>query len=334
MNEWYYSDAGQQRGPVSFEELRQRAASGQLNAVSDLVWNSTMTSWQPAGQVPGIFDSTGAPPVPSSNPYAAPLSQDLSAPLAGGTLPMIPPGSQPPDAIACVSRAFTLTNRNFLQLVIIGVVYFLISLVLGFLTTWLVVPSMPNFSDPASVQAYYAASSQFSFTRILLQFVQNILNIYLYLGLARVGLNVVSGGTINLAQLFSGGKKLLTAFGASILFGLAVGLGFVLLIIPGIYLLIRLGYFLPAIVDRNLGAVDSLKYSWELTRNSGLPIFLLWIISALLIFAGALLLGIGLIYAMPVVSIATVVVYRWLQYGPVAVQDEPGTETPVLRRIL
>ncbi|RYD35709.1 MAG: DUF4339 domain-containing protein [Verrucomicrobiaceae bacterium] len=334
MNEWYYSDAGQQRGPVSFDELRQRAASSQLNPVSDLVWNSTMTSWQPAGQVPGIFDSTGAPPIPGSNPYAAPLSMDPSAPLAEGTLPMIPPGSQPPDVIACVSRAFTLTNRNFLRLVIIGVVYFIIALVLTSLIAWMTMPKAVNLSDPSSFQAYADSASQFSILRILLQFVQNIISIFLYLGLARVGLNVVSGGTISVAQLFSGGSKLLTAFGASILFGLAVFIGLILLIVPGIYLLIRLGYFLPAIVDRNLGAVDSLKYSWELTRNSALPIFLLWIVSALLIFAGALLLGIGLIYAMPVVSIATVAVYRWLQYGHVAVQDEPGTEIPVLRRIL
>ena len=55
---WYYAEAGEQRGPITDAELRDLAKAG---AVRDgtLVWREGMASWQPYGQVKG---PTGAPP--------------------------------------------------------------------------------------------------------------------------------------------------------------------------------------------------------------------------------------------------------------------------------
>ena len=56
---WYYAEAGEQRGPITDAELRDLAKAG---AVRDgtLVWREGMASWQPYGQVKG---PTGAPPM-------------------------------------------------------------------------------------------------------------------------------------------------------------------------------------------------------------------------------------------------------------------------------
>jgi uncharacterized membrane protein len=43
--------------------------------------------------------------------------------------------------------------------------------------------------------------------------------------------------------------------------------GFILLIIPGIILSIRLGFFDYLIVDKNSRIVESLKKSWEITKG-------------------------------------------------------------------
>ena len=66
MSDWYYSGAGQRKGPISREALQQLAASGQIGP-ADLVWTQGMSTWQPAGQVAGLFPPGAAvpPPIPA-----------------------------------------------------------------------------------------------------------------------------------------------------------------------------------------------------------------------------------------------------------------------------
>jgi len=53
-NGWFYRQDGKQNGPCSAAELRQLAASGQLQP-DNLVWNENMPDWLPAEKVPEIF---------------------------------------------------------------------------------------------------------------------------------------------------------------------------------------------------------------------------------------------------------------------------------------
>ena len=46
--------------------------------------------------------------------------------------------------------------------------------------------------------------------------------------------------------------------------------------------------------------------------------------------AGALALLVGLIFAYPVVWLSWMVAFRWMQYGRRAIEDHPGTTTPLL----
>lgn len=48
--EWYYASNGQQKGPVSQEELIGLFERGEVSA-SDLVWNDSMTDWIAYGSV-------------------------------------------------------------------------------------------------------------------------------------------------------------------------------------------------------------------------------------------------------------------------------------------
>jgi succinate dehydrogenase hydrophobic anchor subunit len=47
---WYYSKNGTQLGPISSEELKGKAGSGEIFA-TDLVWKEGMADWRPFGQV-------------------------------------------------------------------------------------------------------------------------------------------------------------------------------------------------------------------------------------------------------------------------------------------
>lgn len=71
-DQWYYSENGQRKGPVSEEELKQLAASGQLKQ-TDKVWKQGMAAWMQASQVEGLIP----PPDPSEPP---PLEPDPCEP--------------------------------------------------------------------------------------------------------------------------------------------------------------------------------------------------------------------------------------------------------------
>jgi hypothetical protein len=88
-DQWYYACQGQQVGPVSPEQLRQAAATGQLPATG-LVWKQGMADWVPAQKVRGLF------------PSAVPTSPDTPPPLptAIAALPQAAPVSTPAQPIA------------------------------------------------------------------------------------------------------------------------------------------------------------------------------------------------------------------------------------------
>ena len=54
MSEWYYGRNGQQQGPVTSNQLKQLAQSGQL-LPTDLVWKDGMSEWAKASKVKGLF---------------------------------------------------------------------------------------------------------------------------------------------------------------------------------------------------------------------------------------------------------------------------------------
>jgi uncharacterized membrane protein len=334
MTEWYYASGGKQNGPVSFEKLMEIARSGGLDPAKDLVWNSTMKDWLPAGQVPGIFGSA-APVSDPTNPYAAPETSwtgDLSRPApAGEALLEIVPGSEPLDVGGCVKRGFDLTARNFGMILLVVIVYvvltFIASAVMGVIDSALGWGHRETTSleSPGSLAWRYQQTGS-----PLNGIVSQVLSIFLSLGATRIGLNVVSGKNFDFTMLFGGGKKLLPALGATILFTLMVAVGFVLLIVPGVYLALRYGFFLTAMVDRDLGVIDSFKYSSQITTNNRLNLFLLSLLGLLVMLAGFLALCVGLFFAIPLIWLSWLVAYRWMQYGHRAALDHPGTRTPML----
>src|SRR2546421_619086 len=69
-DQWFYTERGQQAGPVSELELRQLAAAGRLQE-SDLVWREGMPQWSPVTTVPGLLPEPAAR-APAYEPRAEP----------------------------------------------------------------------------------------------------------------------------------------------------------------------------------------------------------------------------------------------------------------------
>ncbi len=320
MDEWYYACSGKQCGPVTLEQLSEIARGGGLDPQKDLVWSASMKDWTPAGQVPGVFavPPLVAPTSDPANPYAAPQS-DLATATEPVNLREIEPGSEPLDVAACVRRGFVLTLRHFGTIFLVGLVYFGAVVVMQ-----QVLIAVGMSSADQGMPATFG---------VCVGLVSQVLSMWIGLGMTRIGLNLVSGKPVAVAQLFGEGDKLLRIIGASVLFALMVGLGVLLFIAPGIYLALRYGQYMVAIVDRDLGIMDAFAYSSALTTRNRLHLFLLGLLALAIILVGLLAFGIGLILAGPLVWLSALVAYRWMQYGHRATADDPVTATPVLSGI-
>jgi len=82
-------------------------------------------------------------------------------------------------------------------------------------------------------------------------------------------------------------------FGANILTTLGVALGFVLLIVPGLYLLARWSMVAPIIVAEGLSAGQAMSRSWDATRNSVWSLAAVYLVYFLMFVALFMVIGIG-----------------------------------------
>jgi uncharacterized membrane protein len=100
---------------------------------------------------------------------------------------------------------------------------------------------------------------------------------------------------------------------AALILGVATLVGFVLCVLPGFAVMFLTAFTLYFIIDKGLPAIDAIKASVSFVMaNAGtLIVFFLACIAAY--FVGALLCGVGLLVAIPVVVLAQAYTYRTLQ---------------------
>ena len=148
--------------------------------------------------------------------------------------------------------------------------------------------------------------------RLLIQLAVNAVSLIVGIGSLKLTLDVVDGRKPEISTLLSYTKYFWPTLGAGILVGLLVILGFILLIIPGIILGLGLQFYNYFVIDKDAGAVESLRMSWNATK--GYKLYLAWFGLVLLgvNLLGILLLIVGLIWTVPTSMIATAYVYRKL----------------------
>jgi len=146
----------------------------------------------------------------------------------------------------------------------------------------------------------------------LLTIIGVVFSVIFSLGLIKISLEICDGKEPKISDLFSQYRLFFRYFFASILKNLITLFGFILLIIPGIILSIRLGLFDYLIVDKNSKIIESLKKSWEITKGSTWNLFLLYFLLGLINLLGFFALIVGLFWSIPTTMIAEAFVYRKL----------------------
>lgn len=101
--------------------------------------------------------------------------------------------------------------------------------------------------------------------------------------------------------------------GVGIMTGLFVLLGLIALIIPGIYIMVRLMFANLAYVDRKGRVMQSLRYSWHLVKGDVFwTVLLTMFVSFCIMILGIVALGIGMLIAYPVGMLLIAKLYRAL----------------------
>ena len=302
---WFYAEGNTNKGPFSFRILQQ-LLKDELPE-STLVWTEGMNEWAPASNVPGLYSSG------NSHPYAPPVLYVDDIPASDGVSLEIPSQSIPLDVGYCIKQAWRHTCANFGDLFLLGLVYFFAYVISAGVLS----------SIAVAIDGDLRTSSSIGLATLFTDLLLKVFSVFLSLGATRYGHQLLNGEKPEITVLFSQGNKLVSAIGANILYFLMVILGLLFLIIPGIILAIRFSFFQQAIVEKRLGPIESLKYSWNLTRGNGLSLFGLGILSFFVLLAGGLALLFGLLWAIPTWWLSILIAFRFLHCGENTLEASP-----------
>lgn len=120
----------------------------------------------------------------------------------------------------------------------------------------------------------------------------------------------------NLNLLFKGFERFVDTLVAGLIMSIAVGLGLILLIVPGIIVSCGLALtFFIMVDDPNISGTEALNQSWNMMRGHKWEIFCLWCRFLGWILLSVFTCGIGFIFVTPYMVAATQNFYRKLRYG-------------------
>lgn len=204
--------------------------------------------------------NAGSPPAMGDNPYASPSLPVGSAVAVSSGGEILPTRIDVGDVF---SRAWTIFKDQMGLCIGIAVVAWLINFGVQMAIQMLV-----------NIAASIARDEAIAVSLAIVGGVVNAgVNLWITTGQLHVFLRIARGERPAFTELFSGGRWFLPVLGAYILVLLAVGVGLLLLIVPGVIVALMLSQFMFLIIDRNLGVIESLKTSMAITAGNKLSLF-------------------------------------------------------------
>jgi len=135
------------------------------------------------------------------------------------------------------------------------------------------------------------------------------------MGLFAISLDRVAGGEVSNDRLFLFFPQATRLVVTTVLMTLLIFMGYVLLIIPGLYLSVAYLFVLPLLVQRELGMLDALEVSRKAITHRWFTVLGILLVLALINVIGAIPLGIGLIWSIPWTMLAMGVMYQRIFVG-------------------
>ena len=132
------------------------------------------------------------------------------------------------------------------------------------------------------------------------------------LGIVMLAISHVRAKELKLQSIFDYYIHVWPLVSASIAMYIMIAIGFLLLILPGIYLAVSYKFTLPLIVDKKLGVWEAMELSRRTVTKRWFKFFGLDIALLIIVLISAIPLGIGLIWTAPMAFIAHALLYHHL----------------------
>ncbi len=217
------------------------------------------------------------PPPPPPPPYGA-----------------LPPSPGGPDVGTALSYGWTKYQENVGPLIAIIVIPFAIQLVLGGI----------GFALRSTIVLY-----------ALVQILSFVVSMAALLGITRAALMLTTGEPIDFAKVFQYDRWAEWIVFA-IVYGLIVGIGLALCVIPGLFAIAFFGLAPFYFVDGRMTVGQALTASREAASSKGLALPVL--LSVIVGFLGIIACFVGVLITYPVAFIAVAYLYRYSVGQPVA----------------
>jgi uncharacterized membrane protein len=240
--------------------------------------------------------------ISSSNPYAAPTS----------ALQETPRDTQVPSIEEALSCGYDFTIGDLLSEawrrvkgtkgIIIGgfVVFYAVLLVASFL-----------------IGGFFGILGVVSDSPMLTVVVEMVVGIFasalaypFMAGINMIGIRRAADQPISFNDIFSHFGRTVPLVITAIISMLLIYLGMILLIIPGLYLAIAYMLAIPLVVERGLSPWQALETSRKAITQHWFKVFGLFLLLGLITGISAIPLGIGLVWTIPLFTVAIGILYR------------------------
>jgi hypothetical protein len=279
-------------GPITEGDVRKWIAEGRLSAQSMMKAESD-AAWRPLSAFPEFADAFATGEVRSDVPPSLAMPADLLQ------------RDYELDIGSCISRGWELVKNNFwpavgtttLVLLLIGA----INQIFGLFTR--------------SAIERMVVQHQFSPGGIFLVIMVTIISAPIYTiftaGLFKYYLKLIRGENAGVGDAFSGfgphlGQLVLLSLAQIVL----VLVGYVLCVIPGVYLAVAWYFAIPLVIDKGLGFWEAMELSRKLVTKHWFIVFAFFIVYGLLAMAGVIACCVGIFVTMPIGFAAMMYAYE------------------------
>lgn len=283
----------------------------------------------------GVPSEGSVPPpggdVPPPSPYGQPdYGQQAYGQPNYGQAPPPPPGgyggyggggngggggdhSGPYSATTAIGYGWKKFTENAGVFLLLAFLMFAVTMLVSLVAT--VVTG--GFSAATDATGLDALAGGFSVLSIVTNIITSLVSVIFWAALVKASLDVVSGRQASVGGAFADIDWAQVLI-ASLIISVLTTIGAALCILPGVVVGFLTMFTLFFIIDKKRQSIDGLKDSFNLvTQNFG-AVILLVLLSIAVSMLGLLACCIGIIVAIPVITIAQAYTFRRLQGEPVA----------------